>query len=203
MLKPLPKSAAQPSLQDYTNFHGMLCSPWTVKRCINSLNGSKLFLPVGYSPPYHMMDYNLTGQFGPLTFNPFTIWTYYLLVILSFTGMATLLGKTKFLEAKEVNEVIPVDQPYSAAPGHKELRVEPSVWKYLAGSEKEVLMKRRFEYSFGGLVPIRVTMLHIEVAGKLSLVEVYDCKSTIVRWALLQYQKILSFLNGRRREKIE
>lgn len=96
-----------PSLKDYAAFHGMLCKPDTAGRCIESFqDGAILF---GTQDEYEIavasMKDNKCANYDvnniPFLFN---IWTYYLLVVLSFTGFSSLLGFTKVIEAVECVE---------------------------------------------------------------------------------------------------
>lgn len=182
-----------PSLQDYTHFHGMLCRPSTARRCLQSFDGRVLFMPVGYQPPLARFDYSRPVLVGNWSMNPFTTFTYYVLVWISLTGLSTLLKRTKFLQAQETNEAI--DGSSSITAEHcSDLRLDPSVLEYLGNS---CTLRRRFEYDFK-IPRLQVTMLHIEQRGKLSLVEIYRCENWLLRWILRRYQQTLTWLNGRR-----
>ena len=136
---PSPKTAA--SLPDYINFHGMLCQPKTAQRCIQSFDGRIVFVPTGYSEStLAMFDYR--GGSSLLRLN---IFTYYLLVMTSLTGLATLFRQTRFLAADEKEETLSTKEPFVSS-FHPELRVEPFVWNYIAPLEESIKIRRHFEY---------------------------------------------------------
>ena len=98
-----------PSLDEYNSFHGMLCKPKTAKRCIESFNdGVALFADQKeyYKDDDDDDDINHLNRLSNFDFNnttaelgsglPFNIWTYYLLVVLSLTGLISLLSITPF-----------------------------------------------------------------------------------------------------------
>lgn len=92
------------------------------------------------------------------------ILTYYGLVLSSFTGISTMVGATKFLEAAEdldngLNEKCP--------------EINNEIKSYL-NMEGNCRVVRLFEYNF--LLPaIHVKMFHLMGNdGKLSLVEIYS-----------------------------
>jgi hypothetical protein len=186
---PLPKKAT--SLQDYINFHGMLCHPKTAQRCIQSFDGRIVFAPTGYSESTLPM-FNYRGGSSLLRLN---IFTYYLLVLTSLTGLATLLRQTRFLAADEKEETLSTKEPFVSS-FHPELRVEPFVWNYIAPSEESITLQRRFEYEFEGFVPIKVLMLHIMCKDRLHLVEVYQCDNRFFRGLLQRVQQLMFRLRG-------
>ena len=118
----LPVHATSPSLQEYTAFHGMLCTPTTARRCIASFSkGAAVFAD---QQEYYCgdndadadtdtdednnnnttitnlarWDFNRTAS--PLALN---VWTYYVLVVFSMTGLSSLFGRTHCLKAVEYN----------------------------------------------------------------------------------------------------
>jgi hypothetical protein len=192
---PSPKTAA--SLQDYVNFHGMLCHPKTTQRCIQSFDGSIVFAPTGYSESTLPM-FEYTGDGSSLL--RLNIFTYYLLVLTSLTGLATLCRQTRFLAADEKEETLSRKEPFVSS-FHPELRVEPFVWKYINPSEEKMILKRRFEYEFKGFVPIKVIMLHILCQDRLHLVEVYQCDNLFFRGLLLRVQQLMFRLRGGNRNR--
>ena len=107
-----------PSLDEYTSFHGMLCKPRTAKRCIESFNnGVALFADQKeyYGNGNDDDDNDETNHLNLSKFDfnnntvevgsglPFNIWTYYLLVVLSLTGLSSILRITQCLKAVEYN----------------------------------------------------------------------------------------------------
>jgi hypothetical protein len=170
------KASVQPAtLSDYTHFHGMLCRPATASRCINSFaGGTILFMPSTYTASIlRQFDYSPNGVL--------TLFSYYLLVLLSLTGLSTLLRLTDFRVAMQMNdgsqreEALPVELTSTY---NENLRVEQFVLDYCkkhTGANK-LYLKRRFEYQFG-VVGLDVVMLHFECdKNKLHLVEVYQFK---------------------------
>jgi hypothetical protein len=168
----------------------MLCSPATAQRAIDGLSeGRALFIPMGYMGDLQLVDYGGPGRLGPIEWpKRLNLISYYLLVIYSLTGLSTLLGLTRTLVAEECNLPLQIDKGFQSK-YHPNLQVKPDMLAYLvseAGGDKSsgVVLKRHFAYSFGGLAPIDVIMLHIECNNKLSLLEVYHCHNPLVQWIL-------------------
>jgi len=96
-------SSVKPSLEDYKAFHGMLCAPKDARRCIQSFEGGAILFA-------SQEDYGIAiagnKSFSNFDFNGNTlnIWTYYLLVIFSLTGLCSVLRRTKVIEAVEYND---------------------------------------------------------------------------------------------------
>jgi len=103
-----------PSLDEYKSFHGMLCKPRTAKRCIESFNNGVALFADQKEYEYddddddinlnHLSNFdfnNTTAELGSGL--PFNIWTYYLLVVLSLTGLSSILRITQCLKAVEYN----------------------------------------------------------------------------------------------------
>jgi hypothetical protein len=178
-----------PSLKDYTNFHGMLCSVGTARRCIQSFNGVAIFADQSIynddNTDLSTVDYNKKGALLGLS-----VLNYYLLVLFSLTGACTLLGQTEFLESRDgLSEQFHLEQKDVTVRSKKiqnQLCMPSKVLEYIrassaGGTENNladpaasnmVVLKRRFEYNFGGC--ISVMMLHFECSrGKTHLVEVY------------------------------
>jgi hypothetical protein len=195
----LPSSKKAASLHQYANFHGMLCHPKTAQRCIQSFDGKIVFAPMGYSSStFPMFEYSAGSALSRLN-----IFTYYLLVLFSLTGLATLCRRTRFVAADDQEEtVISAKEPFVST-FHSELRVEPFVWNYIAPSGEKIILKRRFEYKFEGFVPIKVIMLHLVCEDKLHLVEVYRCDNRFFRGLLLGLQQCMSWLRGTATRKRE
>jgi hypothetical protein len=165
-------AAPRPSvatLDDYTNFHGMLCRPRTAQRCIDSFTGTVLFIPE-HCETSAISRYDCSKML--------TLWSYYALVLVSLTGLSTLFKQTKFLVAQQVppeQEQANADQLVSQH-CHPPLSVTQNVLDYVLQQtdSSSLQLTRRFEYHFGGLVPVSVIMLHLSCdKGLLHLVEVY------------------------------
>eukprot|EP00977_Amphora_coffeiformis_P006559 scaffold1404_cov166-Amphora_coffeaeformis.AAC.26 len=171
-------TAAPASLEDFRNFHGMLCRPFTARRCIQAFSDSTvLFMPHDYenSPSLEIYDSSRPAM---------NLMSYYGLVLISLTGLWTLLGRTKFLVGREENHKA-FSTPLSAET-NPDLVVQPKVLDYLRDrnpKSTEFALKRQFEYDFTGL--LSVIMLHISCdQGKLHLVEVYKVHHAGVRAVL-------------------
>ena len=96
------------SHQDFIHFHGMLCHPWTAKRCIASFipsGGRIIFAPrrifknieqktpdALYEFSWFLRNYEVSGL---------SYLEYLSLVVYSLTGLSTLLGMTKFVHNEE------------------------------------------------------------------------------------------------------
>jgi len=194
------------SRHQYECFHGMVCSPSTAQKCIHSFvsnhnttllnkdrqqkkpndknnrnsigSGSILFLPSNYSnDEIHVYDCCHT----------LTIVTYYALVLLSFTGLSTLLGLTDIICSEEYVTEQPMiggtsntnNESLLSSTLDPSICVRPSVLDHL--QKKHILtqrmdntkkkekdesttvhlaLKRKFEYDFR-LIGLNVIMLHI------------------------------------------
>jgi hypothetical protein len=177
----------------------MLCHPKTARRCIDSFTGSILFMPHDYTTTQQnktLLNYDCGG--GILT-----LISYYLLVLVTFTGLSTLLQQTEirtaeetFLELNDKNAII-------VSQHDNRLRVDRLVLDYILRqnpNSSSLKLTRRFDYQFGGLVPISVIMLHLTCdQGLLHLVEVYRVRDGGVatlcyRGILWVYGKIINIL---------
>jgi hypothetical protein len=166
------------SFDDYANFHGMFCRPRTAKRCIDSFTGSILFMPDHYTTTKTIQDYDCSG--GGIT----NTLTYYLLVLVTFTGLSSLLRQTEIRTAEETSLQLHVSSSSNnnntntaiCSKHDGRLKVDSSVLDYVLRQHNSTNLKltRRFDFHFGGLVPISVIMLHLTCnQGFLHLVEVY------------------------------
>jgi hypothetical protein len=181
------------SLDDYINFHGMKCHPQTAQRCITSFTGTVLFMPEHYSQST-IARYDCSG--GILN-----LWSYYLLVIFSFTGLSTMCKQTKFLVAENVpvkEQAFAVEDLVSMH--NPQLKVDQNVMNYVMKqtSSSSLKLVRKFEYHFGSILPVSVIMFHFRCNnGLLHLVEVYqvergrhlfafitDTLGEAIRWAI-------------------
>lgn len=137
--------------------------------------------------------------------------TYYLLVVLSMTGLSTLLGMTDFVDRREIHET---DQAVvvkgKGAKGTKEedeitlspllqsardpsVSVSADALQYVArrsnvGNLSDFRIIRRFEYDFRMAGGLNVIMIHVTTPAKsigepqpLHLIEVYRFRNPILR----------------------
>jgi hypothetical protein len=165
-----------PSNEDYSNFHGMLCSPKTAASCIDSFDGISMIIPNTYSlqsSPLLLAKYDVTPPV-------LTMFSYYLLVLISLTGLSTLCKSTKLRCAEEH-----LNQPVVssiASISDKELVADDNVWGYVKelAEVDDLRLQRRFEFEFlGGL--LTVVMLHLKCSqDRLHLVEVYSIKNKLL-----------------------
>ena len=134
--------------------------------------------------------------------------TYFLLVVISFTGLSTMLGMTDFVDIREIDEK---DQAAVIAGGKVEedgeialspllrserdprnIAVSVDALKYVAKKSNidelsEFRVVRRFEYDFR-LVGVNVIMIHMMSPAKveggskpLHLIEVYQFRNPFLR----------------------
>ena len=179
---------SSPTLNDFANFHGMLCGPSVAQKCIDTIDGGILFMPHTYTP--EMLPYYETAP------EALTLWNYYLMVIISLTGLSSLLGWTEFCTSKEymtnttdstnkdkhMTRIHPKSTTIVSESDHL-LALDPTVWSYLVDktSSSGFTLERRFEYkfAFGG---VSVLMLHVrDDNNKLYLVEMYRLENFIGR----------------------
>ena len=150
--------------EDFTQFHGMQCSPISANRCINAFNGTILFMPSNYKEK-GVANYRVTNL---------NLLTYYALVLWSFTGLSTLLRMTDFIETNE-----------DLTNGLTSPEITEDIMTFInQESEGEQLTKkqkfkviRRYAYNFR-LPGVRVKMFHLQSSdttnNKLHLVEIYE-----------------------------
>mmetsp|Transcript_38534 Transcript_38534/g.44910 ORF Transcript_38534/g.44910 Transcript_38534/m.44910 type:complete len:224 (-) Transcript_38534:178-849(-) len=186
---PIGKPCA--SLEDFSNFHGMLCSPTTAKRCVDSFTGTVLFMPFYYKcneksfpNPFKSGGKKRVSHYEQSNVDPVL---YYILVLISLTGLSTLLGLTDFIDVRETSKDEDLVSKHDAR-----LKVDPYILQYIsrrvayggdnAEDESKVELPplkliRRFEYKFH-IPQIEVVMLHFTSPAPnggelLHLVEVY------------------------------
>ncbi len=93
---------AKPSLEDYTAFHGMFCNPIAARRAIQSFQGGAiLFASQKEYDGSVKGDLDLAAYDSNIRSIPLNIWTYYLLVIFSFTGLSSVMGYTRVIKVIE------------------------------------------------------------------------------------------------------
>ena len=172
----------EPTLNEFTAFHGMVCNPMSAKRCIDYFNGGALFASqTDYEKDdLETFDYTRT----PIRLNLFS---YYALVVFSCTGLLSLLGHTRAPTIQEENAILKVNETgrdevaihsnsLHNIPGAKALIIPRKTLRYISersnsAPSQEILFMRRFEFEFGSL--LSVIMCHLECNGKRFLVEVY------------------------------
>ena len=149
------------TLYRFNAFHGMLCSPGDAAKCISDLSGGILFMP---------SDYKKKGVRNYLC-GTLNLWTYYGLVVSSFTGLSTLLSLT---------ETIAVEENFTDGLSCPEIENDPDIYDALMSSEctgrTHPKVVRMFSYRFV-LPMINVKMFHIiddDKPEKLHLVEIYQ-----------------------------
>lgn len=152
-------------------------------------------MPAGSAPSLS----DSTSTLSPLT--------YYLLVVVSFTGLSTLLGMTDSVDAREVGvkdgaAVIASgkegDDDITLAPLLRSIRFPTNIavsidaLKYVAKHSNvdklsEFRIVRRFEYDFR-LIGINVIMIHMVSPAReggprpLHLIEVYQVRNPVLRF---------------------
>eukprot|EP00457_Paulinella_chromatophora_P016533 gb/GEZN01017360.1/.p1 GENE.gb/GEZN01017360.1/~~gb/GEZN01017360.1/.p1 ORF type:complete len:178 (-),score=14.77 gb/GEZN01017360.1/:267-776(-) len=133
-------------------FHGMLISPSPAFACIQALNGRILFLPSHYKT-YPLDSFEVSNL---------TAIKYYALVLLSLTGLSTLLGLTTFIDQTE------------NVSGISCAEISGSIKSYLAPDDPTLKVIRRFQYDF--MLPgVKVKMFHLRGKDKrIHLVEIYE-----------------------------
>ena len=152
-------------LGTYDAFHSMTCNVLNATICSLSLKGKVLFMPEKCEPN----DYKRYTYLGSL--DGLSVIRYYLLVILSFTGLSTLLGMTKTKRSEE-----------SLVVGFACNEITPAVLQHLGIESENGLVIRRFEYDFG-LPMLKVKMFHVldKATDKLHLVEIYERRNFLLQ----------------------
>jgi hypothetical protein len=195
------RSAVNPPLTDYIAFHGMLISPAGARRCVDSFNGVVLFAEQAAYDNHSDLknfDYNRT----PLRL---TVWSYYLLVAFSLTGLCSLLGQTRLLISIDSEDTVFFAGEEEAVDSIEiqNLRIPAYAISYViqrANDQKlksakpvqSIKLTRRFEYNFGGF--LSVMMVHFVCCnGRKHLIEVYRVENSVLGFltkALLMPLKI-------------
>mmetsp|Transcript_19245 Transcript_19245/g.39247 ORF Transcript_19245/g.39247 Transcript_19245/m.39247 type:complete len:195 (-) Transcript_19245:151-735(-) len=176
-------------LHDYYRFHSMLCGLAASRRCVESFDGTILFMPATYDPA--SFDADDSATLLPFEVPSLTVLKYYLLVLGSLTGLCSLLGQTRTLDASEGDNLRAPSNPHA-------LTVHPNVVACLARRSQAtgggpagatVRLVRRFEFRFR-LVGLWVAMHHYRTTAdesgneRLSLVEVYTFdRKVCAAWA--------------------
>ena len=164
----------------------MLCSPRAAQRCLESFDGTAVIMPNTFTFT-EIPKYDCT----PPRIN---VLSYYMLVLISLTGLSTMLKFTKFKCSKEnINK--PVDGPIASI-SDKELVADESVWAYIReqSQTQDLILQRRFEFEFfGGL---SIVMLHLTCQKNLlHMVEIYRVKNKVLRMLATAAFDIAYFLS--------
>ena len=168
----LRPQVAEPTLAEFERFHAMLPAPGVARRCVAAFKDTIVFAPSSYT------DEDFPARVGdsPYEVKRLTTFGYWLLVLVSLTGLSTLLGFTDTLDATEV-EVINAREVDDVLPPHP-LHPSEAVMQYVRRKSGEAVRPcRRFEYNFR-LAGLSVVMLHFrgQTTGFLHLVEIYDSR---------------------------
>ncbi len=93
------------SLEEYTAFHGMLCNPFAVQRAIQTFRGGAIVFAdqkeydAAAKGKINLEDYDC--NIVPI---PLSMWSYYLLVLISLTGFCSALGFTRVIEVVDYSD---------------------------------------------------------------------------------------------------
>ncbi|GAX27281.1 hypothetical protein FisN_13Lh151 [Fistulifera solaris] len=200
----LNKSAAhntRATLEDYVHFHGMLCQPATAARCIQSFDGSVLFMPKVVADAANLQACSL--QKYEFSSGRLTLLSYYLLVLVSWTGFLTLIGRTNFLIGREEDVNLPLPDRLQAEIAGKRNNLELGFDRNrlmahvqsVRPDTTELFIKRRFEYEFGNIVS--VVMLHLVCdQGRLHLFEIYHMHNPLLRFLVKSLSTIVAPFKG-------
>ena len=168
----------------------MLIGPSAAQQCIDSINGHVLFMPSTYRRTSEAFpsDSRLSPWDCRRTLN---LVTYYLLVLWSVTGLSTLLGVTRTVDARERTVLGGSEDIKQAGGEHVEafgpedltgtsnqnLDVDPLVLRYLTkplegwprAPASSLRLVRRFEYNFraAGWEVIMLHFVSLNEAGKI------------------------------------
>lgn len=196
---------------DYDKFHRMVASPAIARSCINSFcdsEGCILFMPSHAT----IQDYPIYDASKILN-----LASYYALVVVSLTGLSTLLNCTKTVAIKDFVEnggeqIYPkasIDsknkvriEEMICSISNPELKLGDDILIYLQkdvhskGNEELLYLLRSFEYKFGLLGGLDVIMFHVASNDKkkLHLVEVYKLRNAFVNYIFSHLFHILGSL---------
>lgn len=166
----------------------MVCTFSTASKCVDSFDGSILFA----SRSDYQKDKNIASYDYSRTAATLNVFTYYLLVLVSFTGLCTLLGQTQIpLFRDECEQIVPGEGNVVASKSDPDLQVPSKIIEYMLERSQEfsqqknessdsktartpeLMLTRRFELNFGKF--LSVVMLHFVCSnGRKHLVEVYS-----------------------------
>ncbi|GAX27749.1 hypothetical protein FisN_13Hh151 [Fistulifera solaris] len=179
----------------------MLCQPATAAKCIRSFDGSILFMPKAVADAANLQACSL--QKYEFSSGRLTLLSYYLLVLVSWTGFLTLIGRTKFLIGREEDGNLPLPDRVQAEKAGKRHNLDLGLDRnrLLAHVQSvrpdttELFIKRRFEYEFGNIVS--VVMLHLVCdQGRLHLFEIYHMHNPLLRYIVKSLSTIVACFKG-------
>ena len=153
-----------PSLNDYQRFHGMFCGVATTQRVLQSFNGSALFASVNDYANDRKAIEEYYYSHPPVRLNMFI---YYLLVLVSLTGISTAVGLTRWHVALDEGEnegaglvMTKGITPTIASKSNPSLKIPTKVIEYLISrnNASQIKLIRRFEVDFAQY--LSVVMFH-------------------------------------------
>ena len=190
----------EPTLAEFERFHAMLPRPGVARRCVAAFQNTIVFAPASYTDAE---DFPAHGD-SRYEVKRLTVLAYWLLVLASFTGLSTLLGRTDVLDAREV-DVINEREVDDVLPPHG-LHPSEAMMAYVRRKAGErVRPCRRFEFNFR-LAGLAVVMLHFrgETTGRLHLVEIYHARwPKPIRWLFETAKALVAGLFSPRRRHAE
>merc|ERR1719484_126473 len=90
----------EPTLAEFERFHAMLPRPCVARRCVAAFQNTIVFAPASYT------DANFVEtEDSPYEVKRLTVFAYWLLVLVSLTGLSTMLGCTDVIDAREVDNI--------------------------------------------------------------------------------------------------
>ena len=190
----------EPTLAEFERFHAMLPRPGVARRCVAAFQNTIVFAPASYTDAD---DFPAHGD-SRYEVKRLTVLAYWLLVLASFTGLSTMLGRTDVLDAREV-DVINEKEVDDVLPPHA-LHPSEAMMTYVRRKAGErVRPCRRFEFNFR-LAGLAVVMLHFrgETTGRLHLVEIYHSRwPAPIRWLFETSKALVAGLFSPRRRHAE
>ena len=185
----------EPTLAEFERFHAMLPRPGVARRCVAAFQNTIVFAPASYTDAD---DFPAHGD-SRYEVKRLTVFAYWLLVLASFTGLSTMLGRTDCLDAREC-EIINEREVDDVLPPHG-LHPSEAMMAYVRRKAGErVRPCRRFEFNFR-LAGLAVVMLHFrgETTGRLHLVEIYHTRwPAPIRWLFETAKALVAGLVSRR-----
>ena len=185
----------EPTLAEFERFHAMLPRPGVARRCVAAFQNTIVFAAASYTDA----DFPAHGD-SRYEVKRLTVFAYWLLVLASFTGLSTMLGRTDCLDARAV-DVINEREVDDVLPPHA-LHPSEAMMRYVQRKAGErVRPCRRFEFNFR-LAGLAVVMLHFrgETTGCLHLVEIYHSRwPAPIRWLFETAKALVAGLVSPRR----
>jgi len=194
------------SKHDYDSFHRMVADPTTSQNIIRSLNGCILFLP------YDHRDDEIYLYDAPIN-----VISYYALVLVSLTGLSTMLGMTETIDIQDFPKTGGIRVPITigsadilSSISEPKVFVRDTVLEYVnnriaqqysnsngesrtSDEQSTINLRRQFEYNFH-LVGLNVIMLHftsLDDPDVLHLVEVFRFRNPVLHGLIHQVLRAL------------